>query len=259
MPGFMAYQTPKAIGGLTGRHKWAGQWAAFPRRKDTAAAAPAIAAPPAEPMTSQRVSRGNSCHEDRLAATSRASERAPAATHALACPASPSWRCKAASAPRPSARSRPPSARPNTCAARLSAAAPTQGRAGTDGQARAVRPSATRPAATAAAPRRNKTGIAVVNVQFLPGGATIRPRSWSRCSSSRYRAQGLPSGALTQPGRPAVTSLDGTMVPGAKRPRGPGLLGAKSSTWKSSRMTWAAARRDGADGAGGLRPGRAAG
>ena len=49
----------------------------------TAAAAPVSAAPPADAATSHRVSRGSSRHDARLAATSKASDRAPAATQTL--------------------------------------------------------------------------------------------------------------------------------------------------------------------------------
>jgi hypothetical protein len=135
-----------------------------------APAAPARAAPPAEATTSHRVTRGSSRQDARLAATSSASDRAPAATQARADPASAAGPCRAASAPSPRARSRAPSARPNTRAATSSAAAPTHGLAGTAGQARAVTPSATRPAATAVAPRRSSDGISVeVNCTLLPG------------------------------------------------------------------------------------------
>ena len=133
-----------------------------------APAAPATAAPPAEAATSHRVTRGRSRHDDRLATTSSASDRAPAATQARADPACAAGPCSAASAPSPRARSRAPSARPNTRAATSSAAAPTHGRAGTDGQARAVTPSATRPAATAKAPRRSSDGTSVDVTCTLP-------------------------------------------------------------------------------------------
>jgi len=49
-----------------------------------APAAPATAAPPADAATSHLVSRGSSLHDAALAATSRASDRAPAATQAAA-------------------------------------------------------------------------------------------------------------------------------------------------------------------------------
>src|SRR5579862_3749818 len=127
----------------------------------TAAAAPTSAAAPADPATSHRPVRGSRRHDDRLATTSRASDRAPAATHALAEPGSAGVRRRAVSAPTPRATSRAPSARPNTCAARSSAAAPTQGRDGTDGRARAVRPIATRPAATAVAPYRASVATSI--------------------------------------------------------------------------------------------------
>jgi hypothetical protein len=127
-------------------------------RTASAPAAPVIAAPPADATTSHRPAGGSSRHDARLATTSRASDRAPAATHALADPGSAASRWSALSAPSPRARSRAPRARPNTRAARSSRAAPTHGRAGTEGQARAVRPSATRPAATAQAPRRSSAG-----------------------------------------------------------------------------------------------------
>jgi hypothetical protein len=139
-----------------------------------APAAPARAAPPADAATSHRLPRGSSGHADRLATTSRASDRAPAATQADADPGSAAGRWSAASAPRPRARSRAPRARPNTRAARSSAAAPTQGRAGTEGQARAAAPSATRPAATAWAPRRSNSGVTVKVTCALPLSTSAR-------------------------------------------------------------------------------------
>jgi hypothetical protein len=142
------------------------------RSATRAPAAPARAAPPAEAATSHRVTRGSSRHDARLAATSSASDRAPAATQARADPAPAAGPCRAANAPSPRARSRAPSARPNTWAATSSAAAPTHGRAGTVGQARAVTPSATRPAATAVAPRRSSDGISV-EVTCTPFQAAI--------------------------------------------------------------------------------------
>ena len=143
---------------------WAQSYLSWSRATPPAArapAAPARAAPPAEAATSHQVTRGRSGQDFRLATTSSASDRAPAATQARADPASAAGPCSAASAPSPRARSRAPSARPNTWAATSSAAAPTHGRAGTDGQARAVTPSATRPTATAVAPRRSSDTIEV--------------------------------------------------------------------------------------------------
>ena len=131
-----------------------------PGRTARAPAAPVRAAPLADAITSHRPFSGSSRHDDRLAITSRASDRAPAATHAEADPRSAAGRCIAVSAPSPRAMSRAPRARPNTRAARSSAAAPTHGRAGTEGRARAVRPIATRATATALAPRPSNAGIA---------------------------------------------------------------------------------------------------
>ncbi len=48
----------------------------------SAPAAPTRAEPPADTTTSHRLTRGSSGHDDRLATTSRASDRAPAATQA---------------------------------------------------------------------------------------------------------------------------------------------------------------------------------
>jgi hypothetical protein len=143
-------------------------------RTASAPAAPTSAALPADTATSHRLIRGSSRHDDRLATTSRASDRAPAAIHAQADPGSSAGRCSAVSAPSPRAMSRAPRARPNTRAARSSAAAPTHGRAGTEGQARAVRPSATRPAATALAPRRSSAAIAVELTCARPSIVLVR-------------------------------------------------------------------------------------
>src|SRR5439155_987339 len=118
----------------------------------TAAAAPARAAPPADAATSHLVSRGSSLQDAALAATSRASDRAPAPTQAAAWPESAAGPCRAARAPRPRARSRAPRAPPNTRADRLPPQPPTHGRAGTERQPRAVTPGPTSPAATHTAP-----------------------------------------------------------------------------------------------------------
>jgi hypothetical protein len=126
-----------------------------------APATPISAAPPADAATSHRPLRGSSRHARTLTATSTASDKAPAATHPLAHRWPPAERRSAASAPTPKARSRAPSARPNTRTARSSPAAPTQGRAGTTGQASATTPSAARPAATATAPRRSSSVASV--------------------------------------------------------------------------------------------------
>src|SRR5262249_14599879 len=101
------------------------------RRTAQAPAAPINAAPPADAATSHRPVGGRSRHDRMLAATSSPSDKAPAATHALADPGAPAGRCSAASAPSPKARSRAPSARPKTRTARSSAGAPTHGRART--------------------------------------------------------------------------------------------------------------------------------
>ena len=130
-------------------------------RTATAPATPTSAAAPADRTTSHRPTRGSSRQDDTVATTSRESDTAPAATHVLADPGSAAGRCSAVSAPSPRATSRAPRARPNTRATRSSAPAPTQGRDGTDGRASAARPMATRPAATATAPRRARAGISV--------------------------------------------------------------------------------------------------
>ena len=133
-----------------------------------APAPPIRAAPAADAATSHRPVPGSSRHDPTVAATSSASDKAPAATHA---PADPGWsagRCSAASAPSPKATSRAPSARPKTRTARSSAAVPTQGRAGAAGQASAVSPSATRPAATAMAPRRSSGATPAAAAGALP-------------------------------------------------------------------------------------------
>ncbi len=168
-------------------------------RTAIAPAAPTSAAPPADPATSHRLIRGSSRHDDRLATTSRASDRAPAATHAQADPGSAAGRCSAVSAPSPRAMSRAPRARPNTRAARSSAAAPTHGRAGTEGQARAVSPSATRPAATALAPRRSSAAIAVELTCACPSSVPVRASPGPGASSLRRRGPDTEPGLVAQP------------------------------------------------------------
>src|SRR6185312_2549451 len=87
---------------------------AHSRKAASVPAAPAIAAPPAAAAISQRVARGSRGHAAAVTATSRASDSAPAAYQAPA-DREPDGACRtAASAPRPRARSRAPSARPNT-------------------------------------------------------------------------------------------------------------------------------------------------
>ncbi len=193
-------------------------------RMAIAPAAPTRAAPPAEPATSHRLIRGSSRHDDRLATTSRASDRAPAATHAQADPGSAAGRCSAVSAPSPRAISRAPRARPNTRAARSSAAAPTHGRAGTEGQARAVSPSATRPAATVLAPRRSSAAIAVQLTCACPSSVPVRaspgryaPDDHNRGSPSA-RSPAARAGDQAQPsrdaGHPPVPDPQRSVAPG---------------------------------------------
>ncbi len=192
--------------------------------EQTAAAAPTRAEAAADPATSQRPVRGSWRHDDRLATTSRASETAPAATHVLAEPGSAWVRRRAVSAPSPRATSRAPSARPNTRAARSSAAAPTQGRDGTDGQASAIRPIATRPAATAVAPYRASAAISiceestasiseestariVAQVTHRADGATRSARN-----SSQVRPPAARSGARFAPARTARAAPPGRRI-----------------------------------------------
>ena len=181
--------------------------------------------------------RGSSRHDDRLATTSRASDRAPAATHALADPGSAAGRCSAVSAPSPRAMSRAPRARPNTRAARSSAAAPTHGRAGTEGQARAVRPSATRPAATARAPRRSSAATAVALTCARPSSVPARaspgryaPDDHNRRSPSA-RSPAATAGDQAQPGRDAVHPP--VLVPEGRLEPAPGEVW-DCTGWKSA-------------------------
>jgi hypothetical protein len=141
-------------------------------RTASAPAAPVSAARAADATTSHRLLRGRSRHDERLAITSRESDRAPAAIQAQADPGSAA-RCRnALSAPIPRATSRAPTARPSTRPATSPAAAPTSGRASTDGHAMAVRRSATRPTATAQASRRSSAATvgSASPALFPPGG-----------------------------------------------------------------------------------------
>jgi len=206
-------------------------------RTASAPATPTRAAPPADPATSHRLIRGSSRHDDRLATTSRASDRAPAATHAQADPGSAAGRCSAVSAPSPRATSRAPRARPNTRAARSSAATPTHGRAGTEGQARAARPSATRPAATARAPRRSSAATAVELTCARPSSMPARtspgryaPDDHNRRSPSA-RSPAATAGDQAQPGRDAVHPP--VLVPEGRLEPAPGEVW-DCAGWKSA-------------------------
>ena len=157
----------------------------------------------------------------------------PAATHAQADPGSAARRCNVVSAPSPRAISRAPRARPNTRAARSSAAAPTQGRAGTEGQARAVSPSATRPAATALTPRRSSAPIAAGLTCACPfqracARQSRNVRTPMIIAGGHYRHARPPPGRVirrTWPGRRSSSGylILNALLPGASslRRRGP--------------------------------------